>query len=122
MNLHRDPGFIRRVANVFQQAIHALGLAGNAELASMPDYLMRKQNPLFPRNDLHQVLLDLLRILLSRERSPVVSTTTPPASLNQVPSTTFAVFRATPGRVRSFSMSRGTSPPNSATIFFAAPT
>src|SRR6202044_825542 len=42
--------------------------------------------------------------------------------LNHVPSTPLAVLRATPGRVSSFSMLRGTWPPKSATIFFAAPT
>jgi hypothetical protein len=40
----------------------------------------------------------------------------------RMPSTTFAVFRPTPGSVVSLSMSAGTSPSNSAMIFCAAPT
>src|SRR5579864_5812209 len=55
-------------------------------------------------------------------RCTCVSTTTPNGFLNHEPNTTFAVLRATPGKVNNCSISCGTSPPNSATIFFAAPT
>src|ERR1700730_17885356 len=51
-----------------------------------------------------------------------VSTTTPSAILNHVPRTTFAVLRATPGRVSRSFIFGGTCPPKSATIFLAAPT
>ena len=44
-------------------------------------------------------------------RNTCVSTTTPSFLPNQVPSTTFAVFRATPGSVRRSSIVSGTSPP-----------
>ena len=40
---------------------------------------------------------------------------------NALPSTTFAVLRATPGSVSSCSIVSGTFPPNSLTTFFAAP-
>src|SRR5258708_27539340 len=50
-------------------------------------------------------------------RCTCVSTTTPSAILNHEPSTTFAVLRATPGRVSSLSISHGTCPPKSETIF-----
>src|SRR5438132_3821977 len=41
---------------------------------------------------------------------------------NHDPSTTFAVFRATPGRVSSLSISSGTWPPKFSTIALDAPT
>src|SRR5579863_8517905 len=55
-------------------------------------------------------------------RCTCVSTTTPTAFLNHDPSTTLAVLRATPGSVSSLSISSGTCPPKSLTIFLAAPT
>src|SRR5947209_17920130 len=69
--------------------------------------------------------LGLSALVSSRRREiryTCVSTTTPSFLLNHVPSTTFAVLRATPGRERSFSMSLGTSPPNSSVTALAAPT
>ena len=50
-----------------------------------------------------------------------MSTTTPTLMENALPSTTLAVFLATPGSRSSSSMVRGTSPPNSWTIIDIAP-
>src|ERR1700729_4094841 len=66
-----------------------------------------------------------LLVVSSRRREmrwTCVSTTTPSAILNQLPRTTLAVLRATPGSVSRSCMLRGTCPPKSATIFLAAPT
>src|SRR5271169_2288852 len=49
-----------RVAESFQIAFGAFRLARLADFAPVPDQLVGKQNPFFPRNYLHQVLLDLL--------------------------------------------------------------
>ena len=71
------------------------------------------------------IFLGSLFLVSSRRREircTWVSTTTPSDFLNHVPNSTFAVFRATPGRVRSFSISSGTCPPKSLRIFLAAPT
>src|SRR6266550_3049119 len=54
-------------------------------------------------------------------RSTCVSTTTPLAIPYAVPSTTFAVFRATPGSVSISSIVLGTCPPNSSIIALLAP-
>lgn len=40
VNLDRAPGLICGVADIFQKAIDALGFAGDAELASVPDDLV----------------------------------------------------------------------------------
>src|ERR1035438_2444248 len=67
VRLHRAPGFVRGMADIFQCTVDALGLAGDAELASVPDDLVGKQNPFLARDDAHQVLLDLLGISVCRE-------------------------------------------------------
>ena len=67
MHLHRAPGFVGSVANIFERAVDALGFAGDAEAASMPDDLVSEENPLFARDDAHQILLDLLRIVVGGE-------------------------------------------------------
>src|SRR5437016_7244563 len=54
-------------------------------------------------------------------RSTCVSTTTPLAIPYAVPSTTFAVLRATPGSVSISSIVRGTCPPNLSMIALLAP-
>src|SRR5467141_1710099 len=54
-------------------------------------------------------------------RRTCVSTTTPLAIPYAVPSTTFPVFRATPGSVRISSIVRGTCPPNFSRIDLLAP-
>jgi len=100
-------GFVLRVTQPFEVALQAFRLARLADSASVPDQLVGEQYPFFLRDDLDQVLLDLLgSMFFDKSRRPLsrctcVSTTTPDGMPNAVPSTTFAVFRATPGRVRS---------------------
>src|SRR5690349_8515248 len=53
---------IFRIANFLQIAFHAARLARLANAPAMPDQLMRKNDPLIFRNDLHQVLLYFLGI------------------------------------------------------------
>lgn len=67
MHRHRAPGLIGGMAEVFEGAVDALGLAGDAEPASVPDDLVGKENPLFAWDDSHQVLFDFLRIILRGE-------------------------------------------------------
>ena len=57
----RRPGLIGRVAELFQGAVYAARLTRNADLAAVIDQLMRKVDPTVLGDDLHQVLLDLLR-------------------------------------------------------------
>ena len=61
--------------------------------------------------------VSLVRSRRCEMRWTCVSTTTPDAIPNAVPSTTLAVLRAAPGTVSSWSMSRGISPPKSLRIF-----
>src|SRR6202020_2900106 len=67
VELHRTPGFICRVADIFERAIDAFGLAGNAELAAVPDDLVSEENPFLARNNAHQVLLDFLGVGIGGE-------------------------------------------------------
>src|SRR6267143_2885313 len=60
--VHRAPGLVSSVADVFQRAIDALRPAGVAKFAPVPDELMSEENPLFAWDDSHQILLDFLRI------------------------------------------------------------
>src|SRR5579863_1056527 len=64
VHVHGAPGFVGGVAEIFEGALGALWLARDAEFPPMPDDLMRKQDPLVLRDHLHQVLLNLLRIIL----------------------------------------------------------
>ena len=70
MNVYRAPRFIRGVADIFQWALGAFRSARHAELASVPDDLVRKERPFLARDHLHQVLLDFLRILVARKLQP----------------------------------------------------
>src|SRR5271168_2445442 len=63
--------FVLRVTNAFQIAFHALRLARRAYPPPMPDQLMRELDPLFLRQNGHQVLLNFFRILLARQIQPV---------------------------------------------------
>jgi hypothetical protein len=56
--------FVFRIAKRFEIALEAHRFAGLADFAAVPDQLMGKQDPFFLRDDLHQVLLDLLGILI----------------------------------------------------------
>src|SRR5664279_4529175 len=67
MYLQRAPRLVGGVAEVLQRTIGALGFAGDAQRATVQDDLVRETNPLVARDRLHQVLLDLLRILVFRQ-------------------------------------------------------
>src|ERR1700691_2594643 len=64
MHLHRTPGLVGGVAEVFEGTVNALGLAGDAKLASVPDDLVRKENPLVAGDNTRQVLLNFLRVIV----------------------------------------------------------
>ena len=55
------PRLVFRVADLLEVTAVAFGFAGLADLAAMMDELMREGNPAVLRNDLHELLLDLLR-------------------------------------------------------------
>src|ERR1700688_1358522 len=59
-----------RIANSLQVTFHATGFARLADAPAMPDQLMRKNDPLVPRNNLHEVLLDFLGIRVACEVQP----------------------------------------------------
>jgi hypothetical protein len=50
--------FVARVAEALEIAFNATRLARLTDLAPVPDQLVRKEDPFFLRNNLHQVLLD----------------------------------------------------------------
>src|ERR1700732_3793314 len=56
-----------RIADGFEVAIEAAGLAGDTNAAAMPDELVGKLNPFFFRNDAHEVLLYFFGIFVLRE-------------------------------------------------------
>ena len=56
--------FVLGVAQRFHIALNALWFARMADASAMPDQLVGKLDPLFPRNNFHQILLDLLRIFI----------------------------------------------------------
>src|SRR6267378_3965651 len=56
----RSDALVFRVAQRFHVALDAFRFARVANPAPMPDQLMRKLDPLFLRNNLHQILFDLL--------------------------------------------------------------
>src|SRR5438445_4071899 len=70
MNVYRAPRFIRGVADIFQWALGAFRSARHAELASVPDDLVRKERPFLARDHLHEILLDFLRVLVARKLQP----------------------------------------------------
>jgi hypothetical protein len=53
---------IFRVANGFEITLDAFRLARMADTPTVPDYLVRVQNPLFARKDMYQVLLHFFRV------------------------------------------------------------
>lgn len=55
------PGFVFRVAELFEVAAVAFWFAGDAHLAAMVNELVREGDPVVLRDNLHQLLLDLLR-------------------------------------------------------------
>ena len=64
MQFHRAPGLIGGMADIFQQAVDTFGIARDAKFASVPNDLVSKQNPFLARDNAHQILLDLLRIIV----------------------------------------------------------
>ena len=67
VQVYRAPGFVGGVAEIFERAIDAFGFAGDTQAATVPDDLVREEDPLFARDDFHQVLLDLLRVVVRGE-------------------------------------------------------
>src|SRR6184192_2663017 len=67
MDLYRAPGFVRRMADILEQTIRTLRPPRDAKLSPMPDHLVSEVGPFFARDDLHQILLDLLGIVLARK-------------------------------------------------------
>src|SRR5690349_14782424 len=55
VHLHRAPRLVPSVTDILQQTLRALRIPRKAKPPPMPDDLMREQNPLFWRNDFHQV-------------------------------------------------------------------
>jgi hypothetical protein len=53
MHLYCAPGFVGRVAEIFEGAIDAFGFAGDAQGAAVPDDLVREEDPFFTRDDFH---------------------------------------------------------------------
>ena len=62
--------FVFRIAKRFQIALEAHRFARLADFAAVPDQLMGKQDPFFLRDDLHQVLFDLLEIFVPGQIEP----------------------------------------------------
>src|SRR5580704_14670244 len=67
VHFHGAPGFIGGVAKVFEGTVEALGLTGDAELASVPDDLVGKEDPLVARDNAHQILLNFLWVVIGCE-------------------------------------------------------
>src|SRR5947209_5232706 len=67
MHLDRGPGLVLRMAQWLDGTIRTLRLPRDAQIPSMVDDLVRIQNPALRRNDFHQVLLNLDRIIVLRE-------------------------------------------------------
>src|SRR5579864_850775 len=59
------------VAQPFEVAIEAFWLACLADASSVPDQLVRKENPPVRGNNLHQVLLDFLWVRIPRQIQPL---------------------------------------------------
>ena len=67
----RPPGFVLRMAELFQVAAVAFGFAGLADLAAMVYDLVREIDPAALRNGPHQLLLNPLRCVAFGEAEPV---------------------------------------------------
>src|SRR6478736_594814 len=70
MAFHSTPRLVLCVADVFQQTIRALRRSRKAQLASMPDDLMRKQGPSLAGDYFHQVLFDAFGLVVLRQLQP----------------------------------------------------
>src|SRR3974377_2247458 len=67
VNVDGGPGFVGGVAERFDWAVDAFGLARDADGAAMMDDLVGEVDPLVARDDLHQVLLDLAGVGVLRK-------------------------------------------------------
>ncbi|MCU1296596.1 MAG: hypothetical protein JWO91_874, partial [Acidobacteriaceae bacterium] len=67
VNLHCRPRLVGRMADILKRTLHTLWPSRDAQLTTMPDGLMRKQDPLALRNDPHQILLDVFGIVVLRQ-------------------------------------------------------
>src|SRR5690349_3642327 len=70
MPVHRAPRLVFCVADIFQGAIGTFWRAGNAQLAAMPDDLVRNENPLLTRDHIHQIFFDFLRVIILGQFQP----------------------------------------------------
>src|SRR5579884_1496167 len=70
VDFHGAPGFVGGVADIFQRAFGAFWPARDAQLAPMPDDLVRKICPALARDDAHQVLLDFHGLIVPGELQP----------------------------------------------------
>src|ERR1700686_3067224 len=67
VDLDCAPGFVSGVTDILQQTIHTFRPPRRTQLASMPDDLVRERNPLFTRDDFHQILFNLYGIGVLRQ-------------------------------------------------------
>src|SRR5579859_3337258 len=70
ISTERLDGLVLRIADPFQIAFDAAWFSRLANAPSMPDELMRKQNPAVLRNHFHKILLDFLRVGILRQVEP----------------------------------------------------
>src|SRR5262245_32624962 len=68
----RSPSYLAlRRTPTGKRAFAALRRARGADSPAVPDETVREVDPLFLRHELHEIALDLLRRLLSRQLQPV---------------------------------------------------
>src|SRR5215475_1390446 len=70
VHFHGRPRIVFRVTQRLDRAIYTLRLSSNAQTPSMMNDLVRVQNPPVARDDLHQILFDLLRVVVLGEFPP----------------------------------------------------
>ena len=57
---HFLKSFVFGLTQLYDCAVRAVGLLGATDLAAMVNQQMAEQNPLFPGDDAHEILFDLL--------------------------------------------------------------
>ena len=67
MHLDCRPCLVLGVTEQFDEAFSAFWLASDAQAAAVVDHLVAEQSPALLRNNLHEVLFDLLRIVVLRK-------------------------------------------------------
>jgi hypothetical protein len=70
VDIDRRPSLIRRMTKWFQRTVSALRTSRYTEFSPMPDHFMRKVRPAFLRNNPHQVVFNLSRVLVLGEFQP----------------------------------------------------